>query len=179
MDLDWDRIRSVLLTNVVAIADGLQVVWKDQPRPMVDPVKRAIILLSTIATGSTGYDERIQLQDMAQPQGQEIGDQYNSIRKFTLSIRCESYEQSNSRIAYQYLENIRTRFNFRGINQSLNAARMAWYEAAQTQDLSDTRDTRVCSIAVLDIKFRAHINEVDPQRFGYVDSVDFTGTTTS
>lgn len=168
--INWAAIRPVIKTLIATIS-GLQTEWADQPRQYTDPTIRAQLLLSTLSPIGSGWDQVVIEQDLGQAQGSELVDRIDRIINFTLSIRCESLEQSDGKTATHYLERVRTRLNFRSSWETLNASNIAVFGDNTLQDLGASLDGRMASIAVLDLKCRVGGSENDPVRYGYLASV--------
>jgi hypothetical protein len=101
--------------------------------------------------------------------GTEMQDTYSGIRLFVFQLRCESFEQEDGLVAHQYLEEIRQRLYRKTSVDALLATNVTWYDSNdQTQDVDAAADDRMNSIAVLPLHMRAAVDEVDPNRYGYV-----------
>jgi hypothetical protein len=152
----------------------MQVVWADQPQPYIDPSIRAILRLSIKSVVSVGEDELDQEYDAAQPLNEELADNVIGYRNFTLSIRAESFEQEDGLTASQYVERVRDRMARRGAYAALNAVDCAFWDVASTTDLPTQSDSRAASVTVLDLNMRGRVSEIDPARYGYIDSVEIS-----
>lgn len=168
--VNWSSIRPAL-RDIVAALSGLQTVWADQPQPYVDPAQRAIARLSIKSVVSQGWDENGQDFDPQQPQGFELADLWSGIRKFTLSIRIESFEQSDGKTAQEYCEDVRARLYWRSSVEACHAVNCAVYSDEQTVEVPVQADDRAQSVAVLDLRCRVMIHVIDPDRFSWIENV--------
>ena len=134
---------------------------------------KAICLLSISPASGQGFDDRRQEDDLEQPLNQELQDAIVGIRNVILSIRVESYDQSDDKTALHYLEKVRTRLRWRTTTAALNAVKVAFRGTKDLTDLSAVRDQRMASLANLDIKLGSLSIEKDPTRYGYIETVDF------
>jgi hypothetical protein len=174
--MNWITIRAALKTligDLAGLPDGTE--FEDQPRPYVGDVSRAIALLSISSVVTIGRDEVRTDYDVARPLCLEMRDVVHGVREFTLGIKVESYEQTDDATALAYCERIRDRMSFTSSLAALRAVQCAYIRHEPTRDLSTARDDRLTSIAVLDIRLRAHVTEADPARYGYMTSVQITG----
>lgn len=170
----WETIRPALLSLVGSLT-GLQTIWSDQPQPFVSPTTRAIIRLSHGRMITQGRDEIRWDYDAARPMNEEIRDTITGLRTFALTIRCESFEQTDAHVAAEYLEQIRNRLHRRTSTASLNAVGCAVISFSPVVDLPIAVDGRAASVASLDVMLRFAMAEDDPARYGYIATVDATG----
>lgn len=80
-------------------------------------------------------------------------------RKFTVSVRCESYDQSSNLSAQWYLERIYTRLSRPSALDALRAVDCCWIDSHSYVDLPTPKDDRVWSIGVKDFVFTAAVND--------------------
>lgn len=152
--------------------------WKDQPREMVDPDTKGIILLSIPSTTERGVDDRVQNQDLEQPNGEELEDQYKGVRLMTLTIRVESYDQSSGFTARAYSERIRNGLKWSSSRATLRDQNVSLGLIMNPVDLSETRDDHEVSITAVDVILNVAVNHADPQRYGFIERVEITDTRT-
>lgn len=169
--MNWGTIRPILKTQVGLIV-AVPTLWEDEPRSF-NP--EALCLLTITAVSGQGWDECRTQQDLNQPLGLEMQDQWCGNRSFTLTARIESLIQTDTGNAYNYLELVRDKFWFRGTSAILRAANLAIRGLEPTVDLTATQDDRNRSIAALDIKIDARTSILDPERYPYVETWDVTG----
>ena len=173
--MNWTDIRPALKTLIESLS-GLVTVWEDEPRPFTPPDAQAICLLQTIGIGGQGRDECRTIQDLTQPKGQEMSDEWRGNRRFRLTVKVESLIQTDAGFAYEYLERVRDKLPRESTRRSLHAVNCAVEQIEQTQDLTGALDDRNRSIAALDIMMAARNVVLDDERYPYIESADIIGT---
>lgn len=169
--MNWGVVRPVLKEQVKGIV-GLETVWEDEPRPY-NP--EALCIIAITAVVGQGWDECRTEQDLNQPKGLEMQDNWIGNRFFTLTVKVESLVQTDTGSAYQYLETVRDKFYFRGVSAALRAVNCAVTDLLPTVDLTAALDDRNRSIAALDVRFAARTAIQDPARYPYVETWDVDG----
>jgi hypothetical protein len=177
--MNWGTIRPGLKALITSLSGGLEAFWVDEPRGFTDPSTQAILTLTIKSVTTIGWDEMSQLQDLTKPTGHELQDEWRGNRRFTLSIKAESEIQTDTGSAYQYLENVRDRLNFRGSCETLRGLDCVVVNLIPTEDLTAALDDRNRSIAVLDVIMNARVLFLDPAEYGYIETAPVTGTLTS
>lgn len=161
-----------LLKSLIANLSGLDCKWSDQPDQYTSSAQRAVCDLSISSPQSVGWDQLTTLEDDTQPQGNELQDRIDGIRKFVLKIKCTSYEQGDSKTALSYLESVRTRMSFRSTIERLHSVNVAWTGDKALLDIPTMSDGRAVSIAVLDLAMAFWAIETDPNRYGYISTIN-------
>lgn len=152
--------------------------WEDQPREMVDPDTKGIILLQITSTTERGTDDRIQDQDLEQPNGEELADVYRGVRLMTLTIKVESYDQSSGFTARAYSERIRNALKWSSSRATLRGQNLSLAQIMNPVDLSLTRDDHQVSITAVDVILNVAVNHQDPERYGFIEHVRVTDVRT-
>lgn len=160
------------LAATIARLIGLETVWRDRSRPYVPPTARAICLLSTASQVDVGALVDIRRDYSAdRPIGEEIHETINAVRTFTVTVLCESFEQSDEGDATAHLERLRTRLSARSVGDELRAVGLVIEGAEASIDLSAVRDSRQVSIAAFDLRMRTVASETF-DRVGYIEDVE-------
>lgn len=160
------------IKEVVGEVSGLDTVWEDEPRPMTNPETGAICLLNWTTIRGRGVDDRIKLQDLNLPQGEELADQYRGLREGTLTIKVEAHWQLSNDRASHYLEKVRDRIQWRGYRARLRAAGIGLARVGSPVAAPEIRDDRRLSIAAVEVILNLVVTEEDPNRYGYVATVE-------
>jgi hypothetical protein len=148
--------------------------WEDQPREMVDPATKGIILLTITSTTEKGTDDKIQTQDLNQPNGQELADHYHGVRAMTLTIKAESYDQSSGFTARAYCERIRNGLKWASSRATLRTQNVSLGQIMNPVPLGEARDDHQISIAAVDVILNVAVEHDDPVRYGYIEHVKIT-----
>lgn len=163
------------LKELFQALSGFPTVWENEPRPY-NP--GALTILNYTAIASVGIDEGVTTQDLNQPQGQELADEYRGVRQVTLTVKIEALDQTDAGNAYQALERVREQLPFRGTGEALRAVNCALSRVMSTEDLTEALDDRQESIAALDLILTVRTSTPDPTRYGYIATVAVTGILT-
>jgi hypothetical protein len=169
--MTWEARRETIRQLIQRLAE-LPTVWEDQPRPFVDPGLRAIVLLTTFGMMTKGKDEKIPVVDLNQPAGQELQENVRGVRLFTIQIKVESYEQTDDRNAGVYASRVRDRLSRSSSKAALRSVQTSFVRVGEVRDLSDLRDERRTSVAVLDLRLSLQSQELDPFRFSSIETVE-------
>jgi hypothetical protein len=170
--------------GLVAIAatltglDAQDCVWEQRSRPFINPIGRAICLMSLgpIATPYSQTDELRTTFDIARPTNTEFRDTAIGLRKMPWRLKVQCFEQTDTENAWVYLERARLRFVWRGTSDALNAIDCGFAQASQVFDLSVPVDEHMTSMAAIDVTLIAKLEETDPTGYGYIQTI--TGTST-
>lgn len=171
--MNWEIIRPGIV-DLLATITGLQTVYEEDPRPMVDPRKLAIVLFKfrpVRAVGST--DSREEEYDANRPQGSEFQEVVQGARAVTLSIKVESFPQTPRDFALNMAERLRDSFSFTSTRKALLELELALVKCQPVQDLDRNEDGHRLSVAVLDVLLNAHVRRVDEaNRYGWIETVE-------
>jgi hypothetical protein len=173
--MDLESLQPAFKTLIETISE-LETVWEDEPRPFVDPMSKAICLLTITASAERGTgDDRKTNQDLTKPQGEELADTFTGLREVTLSAKIESYDQSPGFTGRQYAERIRNGMKWRSSQAVLNGLGCSVIRVMDPVDLSETRDDHRVSIVAVDVRLNVMLEHSDPVRYGYVTRVVVNG----
>ncbi len=142
------------------------VAWLDKPRAFGG----TFLLLSTLGeSGNEGRDELRAVFD----EGPRL---YTAIgrRTFTLSIKCESFDQGRGKTAAAYLSKLRLRFAFQSSKAALVAANVGMVKIEPVRELPVFGDMRAVSVAVMDLHLRRVAIEADANTYGTIDKISGT-----
>lgn len=169
-----------LVNKVMGTQGDCLAIWKDQPNPYTPPATKTLFKLALGPLSVKGADDEARWSyDSTQPLGEEMQESITGYRLFTLKVLCECSDQTDGATAFNYLETLRTRLRWSSSRADLNAVNVAIVRCEDIQDLSRTVDNRAASIANLDIRMSTRTNEADPNRTGYIATVEGpTGTLT-
>lgn len=93
-------------------------------------------------------------------------------RQLTLTLKCESRNQSGNNTAIYYLEKLRSSLQKPSTRSTLYAAGLVVTSAEQVIDLAKVLDDRIESVATLDLQMAAAINDRDEDEAdSYADNV--------
>lgn len=171
--MNWETIRPGIVTLLSTIT-GLQTVYEEDPRPMVDPRKLAIVLFKFRPVRSVGTtDNRLEEYDVNRPQGSEFQEVVHGARVATLSIKVESFLQTPRGFALYEAEKLRDSFSFTSTRKALLELELALVKCQPVQDLDREFDGHRVSVAVLDVLLNAHVRRVDEaNRYGWIETVE-------
>lgn len=147
----------------------LPVRLEEDPEEALSDVLRAEITIGRGKFRTLGTDERRASYD---EDTDDMGDTIVSLRQGSFRIKCTSLEQGSPESAWHVLERIRTRLSRRSSGEALRAVGLAMIETSETLDLSRTIDKRQGSIAAFDLFVRTLVNEADPNRYPYIETIE-------
>lgn len=176
-------IRPAILALIQALVTPLGdvlVTWKDQPTPYVPPGTKTLFKLGVGPASTLGWGDRRLNYDPSAPLNAEMTETLVEVRKFTLKILCECFDQTDGATAWNYLETVRTRLGWYSSVQALLKVNVAINSDGPLQDLSRTVDNRVLSAASYDVFMSTFAVETDTANpFGYIETIEGpTGTLT-
>lgn len=182
--MDYATLRPALRTLIAALTSDTpsaraQVVDADSKQPIVSAAVGQIVKLSVGSVAQVGTDEKRTVYvplDEEDETSDALEDSLCGVRVLPVRMVCESYDQSDGRIAFQTLENVRKRLARRSSGEALRAVGLSLLDTGSTLDLSVPRDSAQASIAALDVRFNAQFSERDPGRYQYVESFQIGGT---
>ena len=134
------------------------------------------MLLSIGATASLGIDDRRYTYDDTAPNGEQIEFTEGGLRRFTFSIRCQSYDHTDGRTAHQIVEQVRDRIRRRSSLAALNAVECALIRREASTELPTEYDQHLVSDAQLDLILAAAVTEADPAKDTWIETFGYTGT---
>jgi hypothetical protein len=132
----------------------------------------AVCKLSIGPAISKGWDEVRTNYDESRPLEEELEDRVQTVRVFNLKVLIEIQDQRDGQTADHYAEIIRAGMHFRSSRETLTDANCAFVSSTEIQDLSAVRDNRSVSRASIDLRMSVSGVAVDPERYGYIDTVD-------
>lgn len=165
---DWAVIRPALKAIIVSVTSLAAVTWEDQPDEYVPPDSRAIIKLNIGVPQDTGDEIRPFYSTGL------IQDTIVTWSKFTLKVKCESYDQTDGKTAVYYLAQIRNRLSRRGVLDAFTTTKCALIANTPITDLGDYADDRKRSVATFDIRLALVTQELDPATYPNVETVSVT-----
>lgn len=161
MAIPWSTIRPVLLSLFNDLS-GLQTIWIDKRRPMIDPKGQASCFLRVRTTNTVGVDDRRYTDLALSKPAATLEETANGHRLVNLDVRVESFRHDDDRFAFNAIESIRTKLFFRSSLDRLRAVEVAVVRAGQALDLpSVVQDQRMTSVAVLDVLLNVGICVAD------------------
>jgi hypothetical protein len=176
--MPWDTILSGIAT-VLATLTGLQKFERDSPPKITDPTLKAKLEFAVTACSTVGRDERRYIYTAGPDPNATVAIELHGNRKFTLSVKCITYDHGYQNSAEWFLERIYTRLSLPSSQAALNAAGVSWMGAAEFHNLSSTLrpEDRAFSVGQKDLFFLAAVTETevatDPP-IGTIDSVILT-----
>lgn len=155
----WDLLLpglALLLGNLT----GLSVTKADMPDKVTDSALKAQLSFRITSCTGIGEDEWRYVAD-TDPTQQHVT--ISGHRLFTLSVKCESYDATNTFMAPWFLERIYTRLSRPSSIAALQALGVSWVDNGPTLDLSGviSEEERIFSIGQKDLMFTAVINDAD------------------
>lgn len=151
--IDFEKVRNVLKRWFEHATGGLQVVFQEEPRPFVDPVKGAFGLLNVLSIAPLGVDETRVALDLSAPIGQECVPTLTGLRRMTISCQVESFSQEPNESARSYLECARSRLRTAFAKHLFCQVNMALIDAQPTLNLDYMVDERMRSRGAFDVRF--------------------------
>lgn len=165
-----------MIALVVLVASGLvagSVVWTDQIRPYVPVPARALIRLSLLPSDRAGYSDDTDY--MPSPDGTQLVQVTSGRRYVALTIACDSYEQSNDRTAFAYLERIRTRMAWDSNVLALASAGVIVVDEFPITPIPTTVDGREVSSAAYDSRISyVVVDSDDSNPIDWIETVDIS-----
>lgn len=154
---------------------GLTVQWRDESGGwQAKPRIRAHLS----AGEGKGIDWLSWAQDTGLAAGSDFVPTVNGNRELLLSIVCETRDQTDP--ALGYLEKVRTSCLKPSVKAVLSAAGLVAYGTERTLDLSQWVDDRYESVAQLDVRLSAVVQDRDEaEADSYVDHYTATGALTT
>lgn len=138
------------LRSLIADVSGLETLWEDQPRPYLDSLTRAWVLLSELSHATLGRDE-LTYRTLAAPNDSKVQAVSQGVRRFTLSIKLESYELSDDETAMVRSEDLRDLLRLPFASHRLNCHGFGFVRFQDTADRSYVVDQRRISVSVIDM----------------------------
>lgn len=177
--VDFVNIEATLKTLLSTLSNDtptsrLPARLEDEPEEQLSDILRAEISIGRgvfVTVGAT--DERRADYD---EDTDDMGDTIVSLRRGSWRVKCTSLEQTPPENAWHVIERLRTRLSRRGARETLRARNVSVIEATPTIDLSSARDTKQASIAAFDLLVHVMVNEADPARYPYIETITLGGT---
>jgi hypothetical protein len=153
--MNWDILLPGI-ASVLGVLTGLDVRDLGAPPGFTDPVRQAKLEYRVIACSGIGQDEYRYAYDAG---ADTMRLTLSGVRKFTVAVRCEGYDQGSARGAQWYLERIYTRLNLPNVNDYFDSLNVAWIDAGPYVDLPTEKDNRLFSVGSKDFVFTTSVNE--------------------
>lgn len=169
MDTPLVAIPRAALMDLVSGIGALTTIWDGEPQPTLG-AGGSWATLNISAYGGKGTDETRTDYDETSDQ---VATSTNGLRRFTLSIRVDSYAFDTP--AYETLETIRRRLRGGAARQLMQAEGFALIDTHPITDLSKVVDNRPVFSSVMDVRFSFAVSESEPSFTG--DYIASTGTT--
>lgn len=150
--IDWTNIKPGMVA-LFSKMSGLQTVWIDQRRPMMDPKQQAWVLLRVRSEEEIGIADRRYI-DLSRPIPEPtLQEERNGMSRVSFDVRVESARHEDDRFAFNAVSRIRSRLFFKANLATLRALNVAVQRASQAIDLTGVmQDDRIVSVAVLDLQ---------------------------
>jgi len=178
--MNWPVIRPAILSAVVS-ATGLApscVFWKGSKEEAGWTSGGVVAKCNILSPGQFGRDESRAKYD---PNTQTRTVTNSGARKFTLSVRFETQDGSDSGVALVYADRLRTRIRRRSIADALLAAEVSVATMNDTQTFDGIRmQGRIISVAAMDLIMNGVENDVDTTQGAgdWIKQASMTGTLT-
>lgn len=174
--IDWSTLQAglaSLVSRLTGIAAG-DIAWAGAKDRFVAAPKLASIDLQTFANTTVGQLDALTWSEQS-PNG-PLQQTTQGWREFTLRIRVTTYDQRPVLVARTYLEMVRDRMAWDSTRDALAALSLGFVEALSLTDLSAPRDSRIASIASLDLRFNLASADTDPTLYERISTVEFDPT---
>jgi hypothetical protein len=174
--MDFAAYKTAIKTWVEA-QSGLIAQWRDESGGWQGKPRIRLHLMSSAPLGVDwlGYDLDEGLED-----GSDFVPTVRGNRTLTLSILCETRNQTSNNTASYYLEKLRTSLKKPSVRTGLYAAGLVVSSSEAVQDLAAWVDDRVESEAQLDVHLATVVNSKDEAEAGsYADRMTATAEFTT
>lgn len=170
----WDLLNPGLETLIAGIAfpdqdPTFKVFWNGRPKEQTHSGTQTDILLSISDISNFGYDET----RLIEVDSQEVFAQYG-VRLITITIRVESFNNTDKTWAFQTIEKIRTRLRRPASIAALNVLELSIVEFGNAIPVSLPRDRREWSVAEMDVTFEHSICDAEDTSPNRITSVEVT-----
>ncbi len=158
--IDWTNIKPGMLA-LFAKMSGLQTLWIDKRRPVVDPKQQAWVLLRVRTEEEIGISDRRYVDLNVAAPAPTLREERNGMSRVSFDVRVESFRHEDDRFAFNAVSRIRSRLFFKTNLATLRALDVAVQRASQAIDLTGVmQDDRVVSVATLDLQTTVAFCEV-------------------
>ncbi len=169
----WDDT----IVRLIEQISELPTCWRDEPRPMTDPITAAMVLLHVPSSVHLGVDEtRIEVDEtkLSSDPPEEMKPTQCGLRRTVLQCQVDAYDQDAKRRSRHFLERIRTRIRRPSSLATLGNLETSLITITPVVVLEYIRDNRAYSRATMDILLQHTVIEPD-QPFGRIASFGGAG----
>lgn len=171
--MNWAAILPEL-DSILRDITGLQVIREGEPMPFISDVAQAILVFEVFASQPVGGKDDLRwTQNLSAPSGSELTAERTGPRRFTFSVRCDSYNQTDTKFAPNVLENLRTSMDLPSINDRLDAISVTYTRSEKLVELKGPRDSHVISMASIDFIMGA-VDSATDTPIGYIATAGVT-----
>lgn len=174
----WSTIQPAIKALFASLAElpAALVIWDGEPMPFAPAPGFAIGDVQDFSATSRGQADTGTFEEAA-PDG-VLNETITTTRELTLRFRVRVYSNlAPAQTARQYLERMRPRLQYESTNDTLAEIGLGLIAAVNLANLSTTKDDRVTSTSVLDVRFTLLTSDTDPTPFERITTIgDVTRT---
>lgn len=172
--IDYTTIKEAIRSQIEDVAEGPDVVWKDEPQQALSDQTLARVYLSITTSRGVGRDDYgHEWADVpgSDPPRQVYQEYVRGQRVLTVNVSCDVLHQAPDDAAEAVLDRIRTRLRRSESREAFLAANIALARRVEIGAIPTVRDQRAASSAAMDLFFNAAFFEVLKRDADYFERV--------